>query len=109
MLFIFNFFSSGNLALCGAFSKLRADEWRTQLKVKVVTGIVLKCHMLAVMDFTKSDESANVVLFCKYSSESKSCNRNFFIVCATCWHSWISRSRMRVLMSSYFCFVNTKI
>jgi hypothetical protein len=47
----FNFFLTGNLALCGAFSNLRADKWRTQLKAKVVTGKVFMCHLLAVMDF----------------------------------------------------------
>jgi hypothetical protein len=46
----FNFFLTGNLALCGAFFNLRADKWRTKLKAKVVTGIVFMCHLLAGMD-----------------------------------------------------------
>ncbi len=45
MFFILNLFLSGNLALCGAISNLRADKWRIKLK-----EIVLQESIWCVFD-----------------------------------------------------------
>jgi hypothetical protein len=75
--FNFFFFLTGNLALCGAFSNLRADKWRTQVKSKICYRISIHywSHVPPVGNTDKSllvfytripsssDESGNIVLF----------------------------------------------
>jgi hypothetical protein len=76
---------TGNLALCGAISNLRADKWRTQVKrkscyrisihygshVPSVSRIRIKvCLFFYTLIQSSSDTSDNVVLFllCKYEN-----------------------------------------